>query len=494
MTPPPPPPPPPSRPAPAKRAAAHSARLRAIVPEACEALPYAAHFPAGALAGVCRADGDVDDGGGGGGLRVVAYEKSRRHVLVAKVAEPSGGDGGGGAGDGVDYVGSNFRGDAAQWQPCQLALAAFDAQRRTLDLLPLAGDKVMRMEPRVRGVDYGDRALDDVGPQDEAEARGRGQRGGHPLPQAPHAHQLLWLQQEQAPGLCRASSVQAEALERAKVPGEAIAAPQAVGGFLQEAVQAEGLLTRVQAEEALNAKLVRNIPPHDLQATSPEDAYPLHQLIPHHIWDGLKVVGLVAAAHKPEKAERFRRLGTYPPYLLDRVHRLKGEDAGTLDRQARLLMYLSHLIRFYNAPTYLKLESSDSLSGASLDALSAMVHVPSSVLDFLIAQFTERADQHGAQAALRRPKEKSHLLLCHILVVALKADLFVVDPADIAPEVKMIPKELIPFFKEVGCTVEKVRRAALSGNGNIQSEKGLYRAVMAVPLQFPKLTSKRRRK
>eukprot|EP00850_Spirogloea_muscicola_P006476 SM000030S11485 [mRNA] locus=s30:866108:868591:- [translate_table: standard] len=453
-------------------------------PEACEALPYAAHFPAGALAGVCRTDGGVDDGGGGGGLRVVAYEKARRHVLVAKAAEPSGG-GGGGAGDGVDYVGSNFRGDAAQWQPCQLALAAFDAQRRTLDLLPLAGDKVMRMEPRVRGVDYGDRALDDVGPQDEAEAEAEANEAA--------TRYLKRRMLTDSFGSSK-SKRQAEALERAKVPGEAIAAPQAVGGLLQEAVQAEGLLTRVQAEEALNAKLVRNIPPHDLQATSPEDAYPLQQLIPHHIWDGLKVVGLVAAAHKPEKAERFRRLGTYPPYLLDRVHRLKGEDTGTLDRQARLLIYLSHLIRFHNAPTYLKLESSDSLSGASLDALSAMVHVPSSVLDFLISQFTERADQHGAQAALRRPKEKSHLLLCHILVVALKADLFVVDPADIAPEVKMTPKELIPFFKEVGCTVEKVRRAALSGDGNVQSEKGLYRAVMAVPLQFPKLTSKRRRK
>jgi hypothetical protein len=55
----------------------------------------------------------------------------------------------------VDYVGTNFGGDAAAAAPCQYALGVVDAAAGTLTFVPLAGAKVLRMDASVRGLDYG---------------------------------------------------------------------------------------------------------------------------------------------------------------------------------------------------------------------------------------------------------------------------------------------------------------------------------------------------
>jgi hypothetical protein len=55
----------------------------------------------------------------------------------------------------VDYVGTNFGGDAAAAAPCQYALGVVDAAAGTVSFVPVAGAKVLRMDATVRGLDYG---------------------------------------------------------------------------------------------------------------------------------------------------------------------------------------------------------------------------------------------------------------------------------------------------------------------------------------------------
>ena len=69
-------------------------------------------------------------------LQVRGYQnmekyKSRQHQLVVT---PSDG--------GVDFVGSNFYGEGAVWQPGNYALGVFNKDTQTLQLMPIAGSKV----------------------------------------------------------------------------------------------------------------------------------------------------------------------------------------------------------------------------------------------------------------------------------------------------------------------------------------------------------------
>lgn len=43
----------------------------------------------------------------------------------------------------VDFVGLNYTGEAAMWNPCSYALGVFDKEKGTLKLVPLAGEKVL---------------------------------------------------------------------------------------------------------------------------------------------------------------------------------------------------------------------------------------------------------------------------------------------------------------------------------------------------------------
>lgn len=42
----------------------------------------------------------------------------------------------------VDFVGMNYAGEAAAWQPCSYALGVYDKEKCTLQLVPIAGEKV----------------------------------------------------------------------------------------------------------------------------------------------------------------------------------------------------------------------------------------------------------------------------------------------------------------------------------------------------------------
>lgn len=57
--------------------------------------------------------------------------KTRQHQLIVT---PSG--------SGVDFVGSNFYGEGAVWQPGNYALAVYNKDSGTLQLLPISGSKV----------------------------------------------------------------------------------------------------------------------------------------------------------------------------------------------------------------------------------------------------------------------------------------------------------------------------------------------------------------
>lgn len=66
-------------------------------------------------------------------------------------------------------------------------------------------------------------------------------------------------------------------------------------------------------------------------------------------------------------------------------------------------------------------------------------------------------------------REKSQLLISHILVLTLFVDGFESDPSDIAKDLKMTLARLKPYYVELGCGFERSC------------------AVLSLPLKFPTL-------
>lgn len=54
----------------------------------------------------------------------------------------------------VDYVGTSRGEEYTGLQPCSYALGVYDKETGALQLAPLGGGRVLRLEPRVHGLQY----------------------------------------------------------------------------------------------------------------------------------------------------------------------------------------------------------------------------------------------------------------------------------------------------------------------------------------------------
>lgn len=92
--------------------------------------PYVAFFPSG-FDPLQKTENEEE---GGARAEAVAYRNpkpmSRQQELVVQTQED------------VDFVGSNYLGEAAGWQPCDYLLGVFDKTKGYLKLMSLAGEKV----------------------------------------------------------------------------------------------------------------------------------------------------------------------------------------------------------------------------------------------------------------------------------------------------------------------------------------------------------------
>lgn len=119
--------------------------------------------------------------------------------------------------------------------------------------------------------------------------------------------------------------VQALRAERGIVKEEALGDSLEMESLFQEAGKNEALLTNEQALQQANLAVVRNIPPHDISANTPEGAYPLDKIISQEEWDSLEVHELKVAAKKAKDEEALRLKKKYPNFVLSRLRRIRVE-------------------------------------------------------------------------------------------------------------------------------------------------------------------------
>ncbi|KAI8536064.1 hypothetical protein RHMOL_Rhmol10G0226900 [Rhododendron molle] len=101
-----------------------------------KASPFVGYFPSGFDTLKNQADGPT--------VRVFRHEKWTKRLQL--VVSPS-------KGSQVDFVGTNYSGEATAPQLCTYALGVLDKQLQTLKIVPIASNKIFRLEPRVRGLE-----------------------------------------------------------------------------------------------------------------------------------------------------------------------------------------------------------------------------------------------------------------------------------------------------------------------------------------------------
>ncbi|KAF9526022.1 Rpa49 subunit specific to nuclear RNA polymerase I [Crepidotus variabilis] len=266
-----------------------------------------------------------------------------------------------------------------------------------------------------------------------------------------------------------------KAQERNKID---VGAMEGVMGYVMDSIDkgAENLMTAEEAKEVEDTN--RLIPPFSATATSLDDVYPLHDLIPEPEWKALIISPFDAAETYQERVALLPFRQSY--YLHDHLKALSDPTAKSRKKNTKILLYISAMLAFRKATEFKKIEKEkvyERLSG-----------VPGIVIDSLLSRFTETSRGSSSYQATSSTKTS---LLTHIFALCLKLDNYATDTKLLAHDLSMPPTEVNQLFQSLGCKMTKLgeRERARLGLGSDASEN--KRAVLTAPVEFPK--PKRRR-
>ncbi|KAL1533412.1 DNA-directed RNA polymerase I subunit RPA49-like [Salvia divinorum] len=335
-------------------------------------------------------------------------------------------------GSAVNFVGTSYSGEARTPQLCNYALGVLDKETGVLKMVPIAANKIFRLEPKVAGLEQPENESRDADKETEAYEE----------------------RNEKFMNVTRMYSTKKNIRRDEK--RETLRKTDDVGAQEGMEQKLEGIKVNMEALEAVSSTAnARNIPPHDLEANEVEMAYPLDRIILKGEWDYLQDI-----FHKVHGGSELAQ-DVYPSFVLNRVHTVqKIKDESSRRRMAGILSYITHLVRFKDR------HSMDGVLSAKLHKLPSIL---SQKFSTMFASTTEK----------RLPQDKLDLLISYVLVLSLFADDFRSDPSDIARDLRMNPLTLRTHYESLGC---KFVRENLS-----------LVATLPVPLTFQTIKIKRKR-
>ncbi|GJU73867.1 DNA-directed RNA polymerase I subunit RPA49 [Tanacetum coccineum] len=184
--------------------------------------------------------------------------------------------------DKVKFVGTNYSGEATAQQVCSYSLGVLDKETGVLKIVPIESNKIFRLEPRFD---------DEVNPaDDEAEEK----------------------KEEKTFQFSTKKSEQTAKKEKALRANRDQAAQADLNSKMADAkVNAKALEVGAAATSS-----ARNIPPHDLSATIPQQAYPLDKIIFKGEWRYLLDIAELLQKGKKITPE------SYPVFVCNRIHKI----------------------------------------------------------------------------------------------------------------------------------------------------------------------------
>ncbi|EPQ55866.1 RNA polymerase I associated factor, A49-like protein [Gloeophyllum trabeum ATCC 11539] len=263
--------------------------------------------------------------------------------------------------------------------------------------------------------------------------------------------------------------------ERNKVD---VSAMQNVAGHLQDRIESSTTTLPTKEEAKATADSSRLIPRYNGDAATPEDVYGLHDIIPELEWNALPISAFMAAQTQRDRVA----LLPYTRSTWVNQHLQLAFSAPKVNRSTlKILFYISSMLAFRNiAPK--KMSDKQALQ-------ERLSRIPSVILDGLLSRFSETARDSDQ---LRSTPQTETSLLTHMFALCLRVDDYATDTTLVASDLSMQVAKVNALFKSLGCKIEKLSMTELKRLGLPDSAAATKRAVLKIPLEFPRPRAKRR--
>lgn len=345
----------------------------------------------------------------------------------------------------VEFIGTSYSGEAAGPQLCTYALGVLEKETQTLKIVPIAANKIFRLEPR----------LTKNPPTDTEPSEGLAEEG---IGVGKAAQKVADLTNLYGAKKDRNKDNKWRSLSKQRND------PSARELLESEKPSDDDRDADNEAHDDIKETVVPNIPPHDLSANTPEKAYLLDEIIPKS-----ERAYLLDILENLQNGEDLASK-SYPSFVYNRIHKLREiTDGKEKEKLACILSYITHLHTFWGRIDLTKRKA------RFLGLTAGSPRIPRIIYQKLLLMFVSPDSEIVSV-------EKKELLIGYILVLSLFVDQFRSDPSDIASDLKMTAHSLKPYYLQLGCKL--TREAAFQQSF----------MTLPAPLQFSEPKRNRRRR
>ncbi|WJX26656.1 hypothetical protein P8452_15552 [Trifolium repens] len=374
--------------------------------------PFVGYFPSGF---------DPVKQSSSGSTAIQVYRNKHMHKRTELVVCPTGCS--------VEFVGTSYVGEASAGHRSMYALGVFDKEAQTLKVMHIGANKIFRLEPKVKGLEY------NMPP---------------PTPTVEEMSPDQWTKKRRKTDAIFGTTRQI-VMNNKRDEIKRDEEPEAKKNLAEK-------MKNVQVKESVlantEAHVTRHILPYNASATTPQEAYVLDKIIlsgeRNHLQD-------IYYTLQKGKAADF---SIYPTFIRNRIDKLKKiEDESEKMKLSCILSFINHLVKFKDQHTM------DGVSSSKQHKIPNILRCRFSTM-FAVSE------------SRRMPPEKINLLISYILVLTLFSDEFQTDYSDISNDLRMTKELVRQIYEHLGCKIFK--------------ENGATYATLPIPLTFPQLRQKKR--
>jgi DNA-directed RNA polymerase I subunit RPA49 len=234
--------------------------------------------------------------------------------------------------------------------------------------------------------------------------------------------------------------------------------------------------TALTEDQALEASLEsKPIPRPNLAAEEVEEVYPFNTLVPP------ADARMLDVSEWQEKAQNEEKVNFQHRFIAYRMNSLSLSDE--IDR-LKALRYLQLLLEFHSAL------APAGKTGKKVPKKDVLARRLAAWPDTLVSSVRRRF----ANEANELPKWHLQRLYTHMCALTLFVDGWVTDTTNLKDDLNMEVKEIVQYFRELGCRISAPTEAERERWGIKKGmEKGVKVAKLKSPLDFPKARGARRR-
>ncbi|PUU83314.1 RNA polymerase I associated factor, A49-like protein [Tuber borchii] len=221
------------------------------------------------------------------------------------------------------------------------------------------------------------------------------------------------------------------------------------------------------------------IPKVNHDANHPDEVYNLEDIISSDEYNVIWV----------REWERGEELKSKSSFVQARIRKLAEDKSKKHTRLLKILRYISLMIDFY------LFQQRGRGRLPAMDRVKKALSVDHAIAEGFFRRYTEKnvSSEEGSDKDIYAVSPAlANKILYHMAVLCLMVDHYDVDIFQLKNDLGVQPKELTLAFKEVGCSIRELTKPQYTAMKMTKAEAMQHkRAVLKIPLEFPKPPSRR---